>query len=275
MRNRPWPIILLALFQLVMPFIVIVLASRFYSLELSRYIRTLFYLKSPFEFWMFFIAPTVASLSIFAVRRWSYPIFFACVGVSLYLDLSHWTMSATVFPTVLIILTHVFNILAVTYLLLPAVWSLYINPKFAWWRSMPRYLLSHMGQVKGTHGFSTCELRDISKGGALVESEVRYSTGDEVAVSFNYSGLPFLSRGRVAYCRDLPNGKFAYGVKFGELDKENKKTLRQIIGSLKRLQLESVPRSMRHHEGLLPWFLHLISTGNGLVPTLPRRRNRS
>jgi hypothetical protein len=275
MRHRPWPIVLLALFQLMMPAIVTFLGARFYSIDFFRYLHTLSYLKSPLEFRLFFILPVIASLSIFAVRRWSLPLFFAVVSLSFYLDLSHWMMSATIFPTLLVISTHVVNLMAVSYLLIPAVWSLYVNPKFAWWRSKPRYLLSHIGDLKGGHGFTSCRVLDISKGGAFVESDALLQSQDEVALSFNYSGLPFLARGKIMHRKPREEGGFGYGVEFGPLSRESKKVLNQIITSLKRMKLEQVPSVLRKGEGFGSWLMHLISTGHGLVPDLPSGRKAS
>lgn len=269
MRSRPWPVVILALLQLVIPFASLYLASTFYSMDFGRYIKTLSYLKGPIEFWSFFILPFVAAGAIFAVRRWSYPVFLTTIVWSLVVDLSHWTMSSTVFPTAVLIGTYAFNIAVVSYLMIPTVWSLYSNPKAAWWRSKERYLLNHTGNVKGGHGVTECRVLDISKGGAFLESTWELGTTEDITVSFNYSGLLFSAKAKIVHGSKRNVLAFGYGIQFKEMDRSNSKALSQILNSLKQLNMEAISRAERGNDSLWSWMANVLSTGNGLVPTVP------
>ena len=275
MRRRPWPIIILAVLQLFMPILTIYLAASFYSMGLVQYLRTLSYLRSQWDFYAFFAMPVLASMAIYAVRKWSYPIFLGTIAWQMYHDLTHWTMSSAVFPTEVLIMSYVFNVLAVSYMMLPAVWSLYFNPKFAWWRSKPRYLLSHVGEMKGEKGFRECKLLDISQGGAYLESNWELDTSEDIALTFNYSGLHFVGKAKILHKGKKGLMTFGYGLEFRDLDRASRKILNQIIRSLKRLNMEQVPKHAIKKEGFVNWALHLVSTGHGLVPMLPPSRARA
>lgn len=269
MRRRPWPIVILALLQLLLPAFTILLASTFYSMDPSRYLRVLYYLKSQMDFYLFFVLPLVAALAIFVVRKWSYPLFIATMIWTLYNDLSHWTMSSTVFPTMLLICTYVFNILLVSYLMVPAVWALYFNPKFAWWRSQPRYIMNHLGHLKVGHRSLSCRVLDVSQGGAFIELDEKLDVRQQGSLEFEYGSISLKLPVQITHAAVKDGRDRGYGIRFGRMDSKSLKSLKEVIRSLKKLNLAQVTDEMLRKEGFVAWLVHLVKTGHGLVPLLP------
>lgn len=171
MNRRPWPVIVLAILQLFAPIVGLLITAALEGVEPLRFTKSFIYAKSWWELSIIFALLPIAGISIYLMKKWSYPVFLVVMIWTIYQNTKIWfsyyqqTMSIWIFVGIMFL-----NILAVTYYLLPAVRSIYFNNRIRWWESKPRFKVEIPGVIDYKNLTHPCLIRDISIGGAFIES---------------------------------------------------------------------------------------------------------
>lgn len=113
----------------------------------------------------------------------------------------------------------------------------YFFPKIRWWESNPRYRLSVPVQMKhGQLGAIEGQILDLSLGGCFIKLRSDIRQDDVVELGFKVFDHPMSCQGVAVWCTQgavtHPRG---VGVKFVNLDKEQRRALRLITRRLKKI----------------------------------------
>lgn len=275
MRRRPWPIVILAFLQIVVePFSNVLLNSYWSALSPRAYVD--WYLEHHDWISLFYVIglPILMGAAVYAMKRWSYPVFAAGACWMLVRDMQ--LVEAGLLPLWVSIALLAGNLAFVGYFLLPAVAAPYLNPRLRWWESKPRYRVDYRGRFEPEGGDSLpCRFRNLSVGGAFVDCQapaharaaptdstgwlrmhVPGSAGDELM-------LPF--RVRIAFSRGTGPRSLGFGLQFIEMNAETRAELLRLIRDLRRSG-DRVERNDSAWEDFRIWFWALVRTGNGLIP---------
>jgi hypothetical protein len=136
MLRKPWSIIILSLFFFILPFINLFTAFYFLKTDVSFliYLKSLYTIPSNYLSLFNLIVPSfVSAFAIFALKKWSYPLFILSMAWilihSLYGLNSELHINTKIFG---ILIPTIFYITLVSYFLIPSVKFNYYEPKIRW-----------------------------------------------------------------------------------------------------------------------------------------------
>lgn len=260
MKRRPWAIIVLALLHILAPIGNIILNSYRSGRSYSQTWDYWFYNLPKPLFITYVILPPVAGIFIYICKRWSYWCYVACLGLIFLGNVyGFWTsMNLLNFLTLLVVL--VIDVLAVAYFVVPSVRKVYFDPRMRWWETAPRYVFNVQGGMDEEKSF----IKNISEGGAFVETSGTFSEGQSVNLKWSYAGSEFSISGKVVYRKPLPSG-IGCGVRFDHTPKTEK-----LMSAL----IQKVHKEGKMIRGRLPgpedsfvvWLKKIILTREGLFP---------
>jgi hypothetical protein len=270
MIRKPWPIIILSLIFILLPFINITFSYIILQTHYSfiDYLYSLMVIKSNYLPFFNMVFPSLlAGFAIFKVRKWSYIVFLICMtwlSIDMIISLpTAWTLN-DLFLTVLIPMS--INILYVSYILLPNVRAAYFNPKLRWWENKPRYVFKtdvlvfeNENEIKGS-------MTNISEGGMFLELDGIIDTSKNIKVDFVALEIQFNLKAKIVYQRE---DKISCGIQFIELTKLDHKKLQILINKLDTLGVEVTRPIPVWTEDFINWVKKLFTSGKGLIPELP------
>ena len=267
MNKKPWPIVILAILYFLAPFYNLLYFSNLFNLSPMQYLHTLPSTLAVIQFFLFF---PLAGVAIFAVKKWSFPIFLMVTLWNFYRNYQSWSYSSGGFTLPLYIAAEIINISVVAYFLIPAVRAVYFDPKLRWWEIAPRYridipcIIQNNDTLPGT-------IKNIALGGVflLPEENVTFSINDKIEFHFSYEGLELILQGEIVHFD--PNYLEGYGIKFINFNKSRRHQIKKLI---RRLDHNGVPKRLplrTVEENVFLWFKQLLSTGKGLIPQVPEQ----
>lgn len=272
MKTKPWPIVILALIQLMAPLSNVLFSAWLHQISVARYLSLFFETRSALELTEFFGIYAVTAFAIFSVRSWSYPVFLAIMGWTFYRNYQSWQAHPDIFTVPMMLTVHAVNLGLVSYFLLPAVRAAYFNPKLRWWESKPRYRIDLLGQLVPHQGIlsgSECHILDISEGGVLIKSNAKLTVGDNLQLKFSFFSLHFALPAKIVH---QGGSQFqGYGLQFVALSREQKRQIRNLTRAFALIGLQERSERVMWHEDFAHWVGNLFRTGRGWVPQLPQR----
>lgn len=224
----------LALGFMAFPVIYILIAAILFDIPFNQCVRILL---SPFYYFVALWA-VAAGYGMWEMKRWVwYPYVIAnfligyenAILVNDYGE-SHHKFLAFVAALALMLL---FIYRAAKEIRVP-----YFFPKIRWWESNPRYRLTVPVRLRlrGKDEPITAEILDVSMGGCFIKLRMDLVQDEVVVLEFAVFGYSVVCEGIVVW-RTIstvthPKG---VGIKFSQLDRVQKKTLRLITRRLKRI----------------------------------------
>jgi hypothetical protein len=265
MRTRPWPIVILALFYLIAPIGNALLGAWLTRTSPIYYFHLLMLKKTWYELLTFVALFPIAGIAIFAIKKWSYPVFLAVSVTTFYGNYQNWVHYPQVMSLAFLVGLYVFNIALVSYFLLPAVRAPYFNKRLRWWESKPRYLVNLRGDLTGDFGKKKCVITDLSEGGLFLQTTRKLEQGEVITVETQLFHRQVSFLGKVVYFRNSPEK--GYGVQFSDQSPENRRALRQLVRGLRLIGVPERNGAPNLAEDFIEWARLVASTGRGLVPT--------
>jgi hypothetical protein len=275
MRRRPWPIVILALLQILSPVLSVTLSAWKLQVPIRHFVWMLAKYGTPGQLFELVGTSLIAAAAIFAVKRWSYPVFLTIVAWGAYSNISVWHQYPQVYSLTTLILVNVVNLGLVSYFLVPVVSAAYFNPRLRWWESKPRFSIELVCSMKinppDAPGSRFCEARitDISEGGVYLYLREKLSLGEIVALNFSLHHVKLSPVGKIVH-QGRGEGQ-GYGVQFVEMAVEEHRALKRAIRGLELLGYE-------RRTPIVPWWLdfyrwatRLLRTGEGLLPEVAPR----
>jgi hypothetical protein len=185
MKTRPWPLVILALFQIFVPAFNLWFCARVLNMNVGAYATALWGDSTPGQLLEFYALGLIAGLVIFRARRWSYPLFLA---ITLF---AAWRIyrSHVAFPSLLslplLFGAYAANAALVAYFLLPTV---------RWWESQPRFQVELDARADET----PVRILNLSEGGAFIEAAAGLPQG-AFSLRFEWQGERYEIDARVVY----------------------------------------------------------------------------
>src|SRR5262249_47370748 len=90
MRRRPWPIVILALLQIFSPALSVMLSAWKLQTPVRHFIWMMMKYGTTGQLFELFGTSLIAAVAIFAVKRWSYPVFLTIFAWGAYSNISVW-----------------------------------------------------------------------------------------------------------------------------------------------------------------------------------------
>ncbi len=212
MKQRPWPIVLLALFHVIAPLGNIVVNAWLAHIPLAYYLHILLAPGNRSTLFVFTLVPLIGAVLIYICRKWSYVAYIILMTIPFAYSLISYMRHTTLMMTVALILFYFVNIMVVGYFLLPTVRKIYFDPRMRWWETKPRYQTDFQCHVEHEGKQHWVEIKNISEGGVFLETPLEFPLGSPLKLFFrDPQGVLNLS-GTIVYKRQL--APLGYGFKF-------------------------------------------------------------
>lgn len=280
MRLRPWPLVLLAILQLLAPGVTIVM-SAWYTHHPIGVVARAFVLHTNFrEFLEVFGLPILTAAALFFINAWSY----AFLIVSCLWDLSLMPFSLREAYHQHALLPQIFcDLMCIglyAYVLHPAVRAPFVNRKLRWWQSKPRFRATLTAMLFGKNdlGPIRVNVRDVSEGGVSITptDSLTLEVGQVVRLSFRLLEHEIDIAGLVVHSGGKPTELLSYGVsflfRFNAVDFRKRLLIRDLVHALERQGAERVARKVNKGEEFRLWWTRLLHSHTGFVPELPQPR---
>jgi len=260
MKRKPWPIILIALFHVLAPFGNIIFNSLRADRTLIQTWNFWYYALPKPLFITYVILPPLAGIFIFICKRWSYWCYVVCLSFIFFSNVYGFWTNMNLLNFLALALVMIIDLLVVAYFVTPSVRVVYFDPRMRWWETAPRYNFNLNGLMGGHPGF----IKNISAGGALVESGSSYSEGESVELSWDYENVSYAMLGKIVYQKPL-KPPYACGVKFDH-DAKSKKTMKSLVKRLHKEGKMTQDRIPGPEDSFFAWVKKLATNKQGLFP---------
>lgn len=264
MRTRPWPLVILALIQILTPAMNILFNSVALKVSPAQVLFWVFQ-RPPHEIFESMALMPIAGFAIYQMKKWSYPVFLGSMAWSIYSNVRHWQYASSHYSISTVLMVYFFEIVLVLYFLVPAVRRTFFDPTIRWWESKPRYELKLNSELVVSGKSLPTHILNLSEGGAFVSGAHQIALGEPIELNFDVLSLPFSAVGKIVHVRDLGNGHTCFGIQF-EHTRETEKRLRDLTKGLKSIGFQDRTQSKSWHESLTEWALTLLKTGKGWRP---------
>lgn len=273
MEYRPWFIIAMAIVIALSSVQNILTFSFIYDQSLFEYLGNLYRYKAGPELVGFYILPLIAGYSVYAVKRWSFPIFLAAFSLYMYQTYMTGTFPALFNDPKLMLVALLINLMLVAYFLLPTVRAAYFDPRVRWWEAKYRYKVEMDAEITANDKTVMGKISDVSEGGVFITTEIPIDIVSELNIRFRYHTMGFLMRGKVAHEKKMVGSESenGYGISFSEPQKENLRKLKKLIQALELLEFPRRPKRREWEKDFWGWQMRLITMGIGVTPDLPAK----
>ncbi len=229
MKQRPWPIIILAFFHVIAPLGNIVVNAWLAKINLSYYLTVLMAPTNRMTLLIFTVVPILGAVLIYICKKWSYLAYIVLMTIPFGYSLISYFKNATLLMGIALVLFYIINMLVIGYFLSPAVRKLYFDPRMRWWETKPRYKADFQSQVEFNGQQHWVEIKNISEGGAFIETASDFPEGTLLKIFFKDSHGVLHLDGEVVYRRQqVPMG---YGFKFDKTSAKQPR-LKELIRKL-------------------------------------------
>lgn len=210
------------------------------------------------------LAPIVAGVAIYICRKWSFWLYIATMlfisVMSYYGYRTHAGAIGAVWPILLLAI----DAAIVSYFFLPAVRTVYFDPRLRWWETLPRYRAEFPGRWSDEAGSHPGEVANFSAGGLFFKSADLPADESRATVAFEKNGVAYAFKGRVIL--HSKQNSLGFGFKF-DAETAEARSLAKTLAAEGRLIAH---RAGTAEDGFFPW-LKNAAKGKGLVPQTKRR----
>lgn len=267
MKIKPWPIVILAVFNFLTPLGNVLLSAHLEKISVLLYLREFFQHGYYGDVFPLLLAPWLAAIAVFAVKEWSFAVFMGVVAFQTANVVYQWYRYPDVLSLPTALALSAINALYGYYFLLPEVRTIYRDKKLRWWEQKPRYEIHLKCRVlTESQTKIRAEIVDLSEGGVLLKlwSREKLEREQVIELRFSRENRMTMIRARVVYAR----GDGHFGVQF----LHEGQTLKFVQAIVHELKKSGIPR--RGHvnlgEDFNRWAKDLISKGEGWRPVLPQ-----
>lgn len=236
MNRRPWPLVLLALLQIITPLLYLWVAATHNNLTLGSMFDEILALETPLRKVELFVIPLVLGAQIFFTRKSGYYIaVLGCLYLAVRSVLVFFATNQTD-PVYVIVFSNVVSLVGVIYLARSKVRDIYFNPRLRWWETPPRYIVAWDAKLsRAGSETSNVKLSNLSIGGAGVDtSDTGFVPNEVVELKFERNGQSYALRSRVVWQSKFPTLGTRLGLEWTEsaMNVERVK-IRRLVAELK------------------------------------------
>jgi Tfp pilus assembly protein PilZ len=272
MRTKPWPLLLLAVLQILTPVGTILMNAWGLGVKPLYILQWILERPAIDIFETLFLMP-IAGIALYQMKAWSYAVFLAALGWGLVANMRHWNYAAQAFPIWKMLIVYGFQFLLVIYFMIPSVRKIYLDRSVRWWEAKRRFslklpvrLMFGAGEFQGT-------MQNISEGGMLMQSDSELETGKVVTLFFHILDRQFEVPGQVRYVMAQSQGGRVYGIQF-QHSHETLARFKKLVRGLELMGIEDRDQAFKKpwYQGMREWVVTFLKTGKGLVPEIKSTR---
>ncbi len=166
-----------------------------------------------------------------------------------------------------LVMLYIVNIGVVGYFLIPAVRSLYFDPRLRWWESKPRYHFERECEVIVGEQKTKGTIKNISEGGAFVIVEKTPKDESTALILFENDGVRLEVSAQVII-HDKTQ-EMGFGARFQHTDV----TLKQVQDLVQKLHKEGKILQNRRpspEDAIQYWAKQVVTFKGGLVPNIKK-----
>ncbi len=267
--TRPWPLVLLALFQVLTPVFNILFNAWVLDVSPSLVLQWLFERPLIEVFETLALMP-IAGVAIYQMKRWSYVVFFGAMIWSVGANVQQWQYATTTLSLPAILVMHGLQLALGGYFLLPSVRTTYFDPTVRWWESKPRYELQVPLLLRSGAQSWDATMLNISEGGAFARTDAEFKKGDQLDLEFPVLSQHFKVPAKVVHVRMPEGGARSYGIEF-QHDRASAKRFKALIRALRDLGFPDRSGTRAWYQEFFSWLSTLLKTGKGLTPQIRHR----
>ena len=198
MKTRPWPLVVLAILQILSPLASILISAIAYQTSPFQVLYWLFQ-RPALEIFEFFCLMPIAGIAIYQVKKWSYAVFAIAMLWSFWTKISHWDYAMSNVNASMLFGVYFLQFGIALYFVLPSVRRTYFDPTVRWWETLPRYLIMAPAKIQLGDEEKSGEVCDLSEGGARIRCADPLSKGQEVRLMFSVLTRSFSVSGQVMH----------------------------------------------------------------------------
>jgi hypothetical protein len=193
-------------------------------------------LLSPWYYILSAIA-VAAGYGFWEMKRWAWYLFIIANLLITYQNAVMVNEHGETYHKALTFIFSVAIIALITYRVSREIRVPYFFPKIRWWESDPRYRLSVPVKLdRAETGDLTGDILDLSMGGCFVKLRSDLHQDEKVALSFTIFQLELKLEGIVVWrTQSTVTHPKGVGIKFIDLDRDQRRALRVITRRLKRI----------------------------------------
>lgn len=197
-------------------------------------------LLSPVFFLLSILAMTVG-YGFWEMKRWSWYLFVVTNLGMAYQNISISTQYGTSQHQWMALSCSIIALFLLTVRVAREIRVPYFFPRIRWWESNPRYRLAvpvTLDLSSGREGADPiqAEILDLSLGGCFIKLRNGIAQDERVRLSFSVFGIPMCCEGVVVWrTQSTVTHPKGVGIKFGEMLRDERKSLRTINARLKKI----------------------------------------
>lgn len=273
MQRRPWPLVFLAIFQLLGPIGSIFISALMNKVGIIEMTTAIWNYSRPIDLLEFYALPVMLGGFIFLAKRWGYYIVLALACFSIYLNIREWRVASDVISLPVLMGVIAANIALIVYLLLPNVRAVFMNSRLRWWETPPRYLVSIKALVSKNDGHAKpARIADLSVGGAGIETESElFQSGDTVLVTYEHDGRTVLMRATAVYSRYDGTG-YRYGIEWQRGSEDDERRTMRFIDELESKKTTICNPPPQWSDDLKAWWLRAKRDPGAWIPEITKKK---
>ncbi|MFN7455280.1 MAG: PilZ domain-containing protein [Pseudobdellovibrionaceae bacterium] len=198
MRQRPWPLVILAVVHVLSPLGNLFLNSLFSPMGFGKYVSVFFQPHNLANQWPHLLLPVIAGIAIYRCRPWSFFIYIFAMLALLVISYFGYQQRAAEVGLWTLGIVFIVNVGVVGYFLVPTVRKIYFDPRLRWWEADLRYEASQAVKFKGPLGQEKQgTLGNISISGLFIKSLEIPEDHSLLQVQFTESDQVYTFQGQV------------------------------------------------------------------------------
>jgi hypothetical protein len=265
MNRRPWPIVILALIQLVIPLFNIGISALASGLSVSNFFTAQMQFVPMWKIFVFYLMAPMSGLAIYMCKKWSFFAFMSFQMIILATNIVEIQGQSNVTLAIPIVIFAA-NTGLLIYFMLPAVQRVYFDDRLKWWETKPRYIVDIEMDTKGAWGMFPGTILNISEGGCnfrTTDSEKLLKKSGKVV--FNVLGKRYILKGKVAFAKETKNGH-EYGIMFTKMNEKKILEIKNLIGAIHKLGFKKNIERLNWKSDFTKWFNSDLVGQKNLLP---------
>lgn len=268
MFQRPWPIVVIAVFHILAPIFNLFLSAHLLGVSTSNYFE-LQMKRDPSFLPLWMLLPVACGISLLTFRRWSYYLFLGFMGLVVIYTLKQRLMSPHRVDFMVFMSLQFINLTVITYFLSPQARQVFLNKKIRWWQQKPRYSISIPAEVILDGKSIPAVIQNISEGGLYLTASGELTPKKRMHIEFPYEKQNYAVEGLIVHVENQNAG-----ILF-ELGLKEKKQIKKLCRRFKSQNIPIRGRELSRKESFYIWARDLFKSGHGLFPTLPQQNQQN
>ena len=246
MIKKPWPLIIIGILHILEPLAKLPYYSYVVTqLGLRGFIDYQIKNQSFLDIFEFYSLFPIVGICILLVKRWSFVLFLLIEMRVLFFNFSFLIENQSKLPFMLVAtlpMLTIFNILIVAYFIVPSIRNTFLKSELRWWESKPRFKINISGTLKQNgHKSVKIKIDNISEGGMFISLKNFTPNDQPIVTEFTFGNLDFSLQGIICHKRTTQGKNIGFGIRFLDLDKKQKKNVKNLVESLHLLGYEMYP----------------------------------